>query len=139
MVMKFQEKRTFLKLALRQQLDVLLLWKCLSQVISVGVLFKGTQMAGFASGSLTLGPLRGPVLQTLPVQFLSRKQVQAPGTDPQACSDPRTSGCGGSKRGWSSQRSQRRGWGWLGLTIPSARSSTAGHRWGVRVSAHPIS
>ena len=80
--MKFQEKRTFLKLALRQQLDVLLLWKCRSRVISVGVLFKGTQMAGFASGSLTLGPLSGPVLQTLPVQFLSRKQVQALGTDP---------------------------------------------------------
>ena len=89
--MKFQEKRTFLKLALRQQLDVLLLWKCLSQVILVDVLFKGTQMAGFASGSLTLGPLRGP------------------GTDPQACFDPHTSGCGGSKRGWSSQRSLRRG------------------------------
>ena len=95
--MKFQEKRTFLKLALRQQLDVLLLWKCLSQVILVDVLFKGTQMAGFASGSLTLGPLRGPALQTLPVQ------------DPQACFDPHTSGCGGSKRGWSSQRSLRRG------------------------------
>lgn len=104
--MKFQEKRTFLKLALRQQLDALLLWKCLSQVILVSVLFKRTQMAGFASGSLAFGPLRGPALQTFPVQFLSRKQVQAPGMDPQACSDPRTSGCGGSKRGWSSQRSK---------------------------------
>lgn len=139
MVMKFQEKRTFLKLALRQQLDVLLLWKCLSQVILVDVLFKGTQMAGFASGSLTLRPLRGPALQTLPVQFLSRKQVQAPGTDPQACFDPHTSGCGGSKRGWSSQRSLRRGRGWLGLTTPSARSSTAEHRRGMGVSSHPIS
>lgn len=79
--MKFQEKRTFLKLALRQQLDALLLWKCLTQVILVSVLFKGTQMAGFASGSLALGPLRGPALQTLPVQFLSRSKC-GPGHGP---------------------------------------------------------
>lgn len=42
--MKFQEKRTFLKLALRQQLAVLLLGKRLFQVILVGVLFKRTGM-----------------------------------------------------------------------------------------------
>lgn len=42
MVMKFQEKRTFLKLTLRQQLTLLLRYKHLFLVILVDVLFKET-------------------------------------------------------------------------------------------------
>lgn len=95
MVMKFQQKRTFLKLALRQQLAVLLLCECLSQVISVGVLFKGTRNGWVksASGSPALGSSDSHHSRPSLCSFLPRKQAQDRDTDPQAWSDLHTSAC----------------------------------------------
>lgn len=84
--MKFQEKRTFLKLALRQQLAVLLLCKRLFQVILVDVLFKGTQNDWVNSVSpwRALDPLAFPSLWASLSLLLSRKQEKDWGADPQA-------------------------------------------------------
>lgn len=81
--MKFQEKRTFLKLALTQQLALLLPCKCLFHVISVGVFFEGTwnSWVNSVSYSPALGPLDCHHFRASLCLLLSRKQAKDWGAD----------------------------------------------------------
>lgn len=83
MVMKFEEKRTFLKLALTQQLALLFPCKCLFHVISVGVFFEGTWNSWVNSASClpALGPSDSHYSRAPLYLLLSGKQARDWGTD----------------------------------------------------------
>lgn len=134
MVMKFQEKRTFLKLAVRQQLAVLLLCKRLFHVIWISPFswdleWLGMEALEWASRLPALGPSDSQNSRTSQCLLFSRKQAKDWGTDPQAWSDLRSSAWYLVVLWeWSPHRRPRLRLGWVGLTTP-ARSSTIEQRW----------
>lgn len=91
-----EKKKTFLKLALRLQLVLLLLCKRLFQVILVNVFFKWTwkNWVTLASCLPAVHPSDSHPSRAPLCLFLSKKQAKDRGTDPQAWSDLRSSACG---------------------------------------------
>lgn len=137
----FKRKKTFLKLALRQQLVLLLLCKCLFQVILVDVRCKGTWNNKWNEFYLSFAypqPLRLPSLLCL---FLSKKQAKDWGTDLRPgltfVLPPVILLWFQVKMGFSAEPKARAGLAWAHHSC--TRSSWMEQRWSVRVSSYPIS
>lgn len=120
---------------------MLLPYKCLFHVISVGVFLEGTwnSWVNSASYSPSLGPLDSHHSRASLCFLLSRKQAKDWGADlrPGLTYAFPPVICCGSKRRWSSQRSPRLVLGWA--DHPSAGSSTMEQRWSMRVSSYSTS